>query len=482
MSSPTQIGLSNRVPTESQPGRTRFFAFLVLTGLLNALIAAFLFLHLPENHAPSLGSLIRRAVIFVVFGALAGTAGSWFYWRTSDSPFRANPPIPFRHFALVCAACWIWVPAFVLLSREDSPLTGPIAILAAALLAFSLRKALPPAAKPTPPTEDGLFAATLRTPPWQWSGYLIALAVYAAGYELANRWIIDGSCLLACAAFLFAWNRTLAPPASSDPQVQARRAARRLAWAIIPAILITLFTLLYGIGHRNRLEADAALAAARVNPASGEDAKQDTTTPASANGIPGYQSVILWPVLDKKQIVPPIPQPVNLLAPGTTKPLVIRFDGPYYYFQPPHKVPSLNAHQAHGTPLAVDIKTNNFVSLIMQAHQKLGVQIPVARCRELQVDVLNHDNTRGTVRAAVFLTDSAQPDNQLYLGQQTLLSSQPEHFTVKAAPIAESLHFAIPTPARIRKFDQITVMLLPDTSNYDRAPKVAIDQFQIQPR
>jgi hypothetical protein len=374
----------------------------------------------------------------------------------------------------------------VIFSEQLSGLTALIGATGATLLAAGLRHATaslfaPPARTSFDPEASELFTETLYRAPLEIEGYLIALSLYAAGWALATRSNYTACTLFALSAFLFAWKRTFIRNPHTDARSEYRRAALRLALALIPAILFTFWSLLEGVAHRNRLEA-AALAAVRVNPASGEDAKQDTTTPASANGIPGYQSVILWPILDKKQIVPPIPHPVNLLAPGTTKPLVIRFDGPYYYFQPPHKVPSLNAHQAHGTPLAVDIKTNNFVSLIMQAHQKLGVQIPVARCRELQVDVLNHDNTRGFIRVAVFLTDSAQPDNQLYLGQQTLLSSQPEHFTVKAAPIAESLHFAIPTPARIRKFDQITVMLLPDTSNYDRAPKVAIDQFQIQPR
>jgi hypothetical protein len=135
-----------------------------------------------------------------------------------------------------------------------------------------------------------------------------------------------------------------------------------------------------------------------------------------------------------------------------------------------------------GTPLIHDFQTNNFVRLIMDAHQTLGASIPLARCREIQVDILNRDNRPGAINLAVLLSDSTQPANQLYLGQQPVVSSQPGNFAVKSSPAGETLRFPIPTPAKIRKFDEITVMFLPDDANYDSGSKVAIDQFQLIPR
>ncbi len=465
----------------------RFLFFVIGTGLLNALIAGFLLCRLPDAHNPSVFILARRAVLYVLLGGIFGVAGIYLYWKNPASPFRNAAPLPFWLFALTCTSAWIWVPAMVIFSEQLSGLTALVAAIGATLLAAGLRHATsslfaPPPRASLDPEPSELFTETLYRAPFEIEGYLIALSLYAAGWALATHSNYTACTLLALAAFLFAWKRTFIRNPHTDARSEYRRAALRLALALIPAILFTFWSLLDGVAHRNRLEAASALAAARANPAPGEDAKQDPKTPASANGTSGYQSVILWPVVDKKQIIPPVPRLINLLAPGTTKPLVIRFDGPYFYFQPPHKQPSNNAHQAHGTPLAIDVKTNNFVSLIMQAHQKLGVSIPVARCRELQVDLLNRDNNRGFIRVAVFLEDTTAPDYQLFLGQQTLPSSEPENFRVKFTPQPESLHFAIPNPAKLRKFDQITVMLLPDESNYDRAPKVAIDQFQIQPR
>jgi hypothetical protein len=484
MASPPQIGLS--VPTDEarQLGLMRFFAFAVGAGLLICLLAAFTFLHLPAAHAPSLIALSIRALLFVVIAALAGTAGVWYYWRYSTSPYSVHSPIPFKFFVLCCAVGWVWVPAVVLLGREDSPLTASVAILGAAILAFALRTAIPSAAAaPQPPEthlpETDLFAATLRTPPRKALGYVLSLCIYGAACELVNGWILHASALLAVTAYTFVWSLTLAPVESSPTRSkqQSTRAVRRLGFVLIPAFLVTLFALLYGVGHRNRLEAAAAGAQH-----AGEDDEAHAATQPAASSLSSYHSVILWPIPEKKQILPPLPQQTNFLAPGTTKPLIIRFDGPYWYFQPPAKQPGATAIQAHGTPLLHDLQANNFIPLIMQAHQSLSVPIPISRCREIQLGILNNDNRPGPINVALLLTDSTQPNNQVLLGQQFVVSSQPGHFAIKSAPAAEVLRYEVPNPAKIRKFDHITVMFFPDSANYDVGPKVAIQQFQLIPR
>ena len=489
MASPTQVGVSSYTAATRPDGMMRFFGFVAAAGLLNALIASFLLFRLPDAHAPTLTSIVIRAVIFIAFATLAGSAGIWFYWKNSGSPFSANPPVPLALFVLCCAIGWVWVPAFVLLSREDSPVTAPIAILAAALLGAALRKVIPPAAvlyeetHNAEPENKALFAATLARPRREAYGYVVALCIYLAGYYYANGWIIDGSSMLGVSAFIFAWKYTLEPVQKLDHRKQTVRAARRLAYAVVPAILITLFALLYGVEHRNRAEADAALASTNSQPQTGDaDQKPDPTAATSATGISGYHSIILYPVPQKNQIAPPLPPQTSFLAPGTTKPLIIKFDGPYYYFQPPHKAPSPSAFKVQGTPLIHDFQANNFIPLTMEAHQTLGASIPLARCREIQVGILNGDNRLGVINLAVLLTDSSSPEYQLYLGQQPVASSQPDHFSQKSSPAAETLSFQIPTPARIRKFDEITIMFLPDSANYDVGPKVAIQQFQLIPR
>jgi hypothetical protein len=311
---------------------------------------------------------------------------------------------------------------------------------------------------------------------------VIALSLYAAGWALATHSNYTACTLLALGTSIFAWQRTLARDYDPDANREYKRAALRLALVFIPAVLVTIWALLDGVAHRNYLEAaNASRASDGVSAA--EDVNQQTKSAPSANGISGYHSVILWPPPEKKQIVAPLPEPTSLLAPGATKPLVIRFDGPYWYFQPPNHAPSLNAHQTRGTPLAIDIQTNNFVSLIMQAQQALGTPIPLARCRAIDLDILNRDNHRGILNIALLLSDSSSPARrQLSLGTQTVVSSLPDHFTFKSSPARETLRFSVPATADIRRFDGITVLFIPDASNYDIGPKVAIEQFALQPR
>jgi hypothetical protein len=276
-----------------------------------------------------------------------------------------------------------------------------------------------------------------------------------------------------------AWRRLAEPTAPLQKDPQTTRATRRLAVVLPLAALITFFTLVHGIEHRNRLE---ALAAAEARIDSDEPARAKASAQSSSSDIAGYHSLILWPAPQKKQIVAPLPQPYSLLAPGVTKPLVIKFDGPYLYYQPPNHGPSSNAHQAHGTPLAANIQTNNFMSLVMEAHQPLGTAIPVSRLRAIDVSLLNRENDRGVINVALLLTDSASPGRQVVLDQQPLTSSLPENFSIKATPAAETLRYSMPASPALQRFDGLTVMFFPDAANYNRGAKVALEQFALIPR
>ena len=84
---------------------------------------------------------------------------------------------------------------------------------------------------------------------------------------------------------------------------------------------------------------------------------------------------------------------------------------------------------------------------------------------------------------AVLLTDTASPKlPALYLGQQPIASTEPEHFSLKTMPSSETLYFVVPENTRMRKFNEINVMLLSDVEHALVAPKIAIRQFQLFPR
>jgi hypothetical protein len=441
-------------------------------GLLNALIAAILLCRLPEARFPSVPAVLARAVVYVLLSAVAGVAGAWFYWKRSSAA-GPLPLIPFRLFALICAASWIWVPAAVLLAGQDSPAAAGIAAVGGAVLAIGLRKSVPP-----PKSDDALdgagslFAGVLVTPERRLQGYIIALSVYSGVWAIRDRSVATGAALIAVAAFVFGWE-WIQPPGDRRGLWMERHAALRLARIAIPAILVTAWALLDGVALRNQAgNADFA----------GDPSKDKVNVQKSESDLAGYESIVLWPYPERTQIIPPVRVRSPLFGPGTWQPLIIRFDGPYFFFQPGRR-PGSDAHQAKGSPLGVRIMSANDRPLLIEAHQKLSSPIPVARCREMDVEIRNRDNVPGAIALAVLLRDSSQPLKEpLYLGERQIESMQPGKFVVKTKPVDETLRFTIPERRDFRKFDEITVMLLPDIEHALLGPKIAIEQFRLYPR
>jgi hypothetical protein len=464
---------------------SRFFTLTVTAGLVNAMIMSFALLRLPESHSPSISSLCIRAIFYVFIGALAGVGGSWFYWNNASSPFRKNPPLPFPLFALVCAAAWVWIPSMVLFYEQVSAATAFVAVAGAFALASGLRSATRSLFAPASHAPSlweynhaGLFAESLYRPPFDARGCGIAVALYAAGWALTTHSNYIAALLLASSAFLFAWERTAPLDRPYESGQEYRQSALRLAKTALPAILLTMWALLDGVAQREH--ALVALAAAqRPDPAA---AKQKDRASTGA-GFSGYESIILWPVPEKKQIVAPLPPGMSLLAKGQKQPLVLQFTGAYWYFQPPDKQPGPRALQTHGTPIQENIRSSNMLPLLMEAHQNLGAPVHLARCGEVQVAIENHDATTGPVAMALLLADSnAAGRPTLYLGQQQIVSSEPGQLTAQSVPAHETLRFFLPAHADVHQFDGITVIFFPEMGTFRTAPRIAIDQFTLIPR
>ena len=465
----------------------RFFAFVVAAGLLNAVIAGSLLCRLPESHAPTLAALLGRATLYVALGAGAGIMGGWVYWNHPGSPFKENAPLPFALFALVCAAGWMWVPAMTIFYEQISGFTALAAAIAALLLGAGLRSATLLVSGPVDPGpvdpgpvwrgKQEIFVESLYETPGEAHGYFIALCLYAGGWALTDRSNSAAAALLASATFLFAWIRAGARPSGGDKagesNSQYERAVLRLACVVIPAVLVTAWALMDGVERRNHVVS--------VRPA--ENGGEQSAQKGASSGIGGYESVILWPYPEKRRIEAPVKLEESLLAPGTRQPLVVKFDGPYWYVQPPEERPGPTAHQAQGTPLKVGIESGNRLALIMEAHQPLGGLIRLSRCREIDVDVMNRDNVPGAIAIALRLGNSMVPGtNWVQTAEQPLESTLRGHFAQKTSPVFETLHFAVPARGRIRSFNEITVVMIPDAGHRKIGPKIAIEQFAFVPR
>jgi hypothetical protein len=337
---------------------------------------------LPDVTEPNLNSLLLRALFFVIVAAAGGVIGTYIYWQNPWTSRQQQTPIPFPLLVLVCASGWVWVPSLLIFGASLSAGVAIVAMIGTYTLVAGLRHAaglidapLQTGVSLASPRTSSLFEESLYRPPANLTGYAIALSLYGAGALLAARDDYGAAALLALAAALFAWNRTVPRERSLERRRQYLRAAFRVAMILVPAILVTAWALLDGVTLRKR----AAAASDNSGPAlSGVGRNRKSMVMTVAHGADGYESVILWPVPQKKQIVPPISSPYALFGTDNKQPLVIRFDGPYRYVQPPNKLPGPNVHQARGTPLEFDIHSSNSLPVTMQAHQDLFGSIPVA--------------------------------------------------------------------------------------------------------
>lgn len=119
----------------------------------------------------------------------------------------------------------------------------------------------------------------------------------------------------------------------------------------------------------------------------------------------------------------------------------------------------------------------------MEAHQQLIGPVRLARCGEIDVEIQNRDNLHGALSMAIQLSDSQFPNRpSLYLGKKEIETILPGFFSYKTAPAFEMIRFAIPATAPIRKFDEITVMLLPEVERSMVGPRIAIERFELFPR
>jgi hypothetical protein len=467
-------------------GRRRagtYLGVLIVAGSLTSLVAECLLCQWPSAHTHSLGAAFLAALTYVSAAVLSGLAATWLFW----APSRLSPSSSLSLFALSSAVGWIWIPSVVLLSRQRSIGAAAVGAMGAALMAIGLRKVLTPDAAALhragwKPEGRELFTQSLLTPSREGHAFFIALCIYGGFYALHKHAFLVASILLALSTFLLSWKSTLASEWPPENKESRSRPALRLVREGLTAVLLTTAVLL--LEFQRGTYSNAMSAASAPDRSSVGRYLQEKSRPGnSAAALSGYESIILWPVPQKKKLLAPTSSGTSSQAVRMTKPLVIRFDGPYWYFRPPRKSPGSRAHVVHGTPLAVNIHSTDFVPLLMEARQSLDATVPLTCCREIHVTIENHDNIPGRIAIGVLLTDSTSIGKPtLYLDQQPVMSTEPDHFAVKSSPVEEVLSFPIPSHPRIDRFDEITVIFFPDTERAKAAAKIAIQEFELLPR
>lgn len=204
---------------------------------------------------------------------------------------------------------------------------------------------------------------------------------------------------------------------------------------------------------------------------------------AGGNTEDSYVSVILWPKrprLAKVVVPPPRLQPTTVVR--LSRPLVIPFEGAYWYFRSPAKAPGRSAHITRGSPTKISIHSTDWHPLIMEAHQRLSSPIDARCCRKLDLSILNADDRPGIIRIAVELIDSSSSEVRSEdLGVRPVRSSMPPEFSLNRPPTKEVMRYPIPANPAIRQFDEIEVIFLPSKERSLGGAQIAIRNFQLIP-
>jgi hypothetical protein len=162
------------------------------------------------------------------------------------------------------------------------------------------------------------------------------------------------------------------------------------------------------------------------------------------------------------------------------KPVIIPFDGEYWYFRQPDQRPRADAPIVRGDPTKRNIRSIDTRPLSMEAHQHLVTPIKMNCCRAIHLAIQNADNRPGAIFVEILLKDTASRTTQS-LRELVIPSSEDRNISLSRPPINEILNFPFPTHNRARQFDEITVVIKPARERSLAGAHIAIQNFKLVP-
>jgi hypothetical protein len=450
---------------------------LVITGISSATFMANLICQSPQPHATQLSIywilIFLKSIVLLTLTAAAGAAGvfiPWFFLKT-------KPSFPFGSLAKKVGLAWGFLPGIILLYRRHSPWMFLVLAITAIAIAFNIRRLVPQAPAP--------FAA--KWPQWQTGvlpslhglpgpdsrpmrSFFLALCLQATIIAAVAEYFFPAAILLSLSLFLLVWRWSAFDSTATKRFANKRSSTLLYALAFFLTVLMLMPPASGGAGG-----AFGAGRAPRTPPtfAHGPSATSDND----------YIGIVLWPPPVKKQTLPPVPRPNSFATGGAAKPLIIPFDGQYWYFKAPFVRPGPHAHVARGKPTDVTVRSSDLAPLLMEAHQILDKSIDLTCCREIEVAITNADTRPGKISLGLILTDSTSPDKpSRNLSNRPIASSEPDNIPLNREPVKEVLRFPIPRSSTMHRFNEITIVYLPAPERSRGAAKISIQSFTLTPR
>lgn len=463
-------------------------SWIAIAGLLAAGAFATFLCPIPTHYSSwtaLLGAAIRNVLLVSLAGVMAVSVLSAI--SSGKSTFDSDRLIIEISFAT------LWIAPLILFTRENSFWTIAIAVP----LAVATTQLLLPAREP--PETDGFGPLLFSSDPgnlplcgFHSRPYISAfaalcvqtgaLAALGGQTSVGTLFVGTGVCI---------WTRSHSRYSSfSDrssvvlPQFFSRLAAITLAICFMAIGLMPYLRMTGGLSGSARFGGGTPW-----HPSSQRGHAQlvgSHTSGDVATGMSeGNAGVVLWPIKQTyTKLVAPLPTRGSETFSGHhSNPLVIPFNGVYWYFKAPDRQPPRNSRQVHASPETVNIRSTDLRPLSIEAHEHLGTLINLNCCSKIQIAIRNADRYPDTVSLELVLINTSLPDQPSQsLGRAVVKSTRPWKIYEEPPPASETLNFTIPPGRTLRKFDEFKIVFRMDRARDNAGAKIAIDHFVLIPR
>ena len=443
----------------------------MLGSILTTSVIASIVVLPPLGATLSLQQLLLRTAFALTITACIHVVTVWSIWRLIREYVEPSAGTLAVHIWAVV----VWLPLITTLGAEASFWISCIVPWAFAngITFLNLWSDLSREDDPTAPIPRVLLQPPSTPPLWRTLlPYCIKIVIVQAGLaSLATGHSWSAATLICAAILLFLARRPFI-----GNVVRSRRTFSRFSLLQTAGVFFLISTAL--TPHLQKVYGLLSFASFLAMPAS-----LAKSTPKLAAAGSDYSGIILTlPVKPHLKIVPPKSSDRADLSTALAKPVVIPFDGSYWYFQQPDTRPRADAYIEQGDPIKANVHSTNRRELTMEAHQRLSTSISGDCCHAMRIDLLNGDNRLGPIHIELLLTDtSRKPAFSLLLGDTPLTSSQNPHISLNRLPVHESLRFRMPATAHGRRFDEITIVIKPSSDRALAGSKVAIQSFVLIP-
>ncbi len=442
---------------------------LLLTGAVASMVC-----RTPSQPFASWRGLLECAVGFLLVAAAAHAVAIWTVCRVYRAQLRA-PVRALLGGTWICAAL---LPMAVVLAKAGSEWATPVLPAIAVAAVLFIRRGAPRAGREAHAAAPAGVSASLfafEEPPGLLRTLLPAVVTAAlmdAGIAMLLSWQYAlAGLLFGVGAAVVLWRVPL--------RVRMQRTGSHVVMRqTAVAMVLLVIALLPSLGGSGLAVAMGQWLGVRGVSGAPPPVRVPQVAGATGGALSGV--ILTLPPKPRAREIPPPPRAMSVGGGGRAKPLLIPFDGDYWYFRQPELRPRGDARRVRGDPTKVDVRSTDRAELQMEAHQRLDSGMEVACCGAVEVAVRNRDDRPGLITLEVVL-EGAERRERMSLGTRVVPSSV-DRARAGDRGMEEMLLFPIAAAGQMRVFDEITVVVRPSAERARMGAKIAIESFTLLPR